>query len=51
MKYDVAVVGAGVVRALIARELSRTALRVAPSAKFIAPAMRTTNSYSAILPC
>ncbi len=49
MKYDVAVVGAGVVGALIARELSRTNLRVALLEKCNDVAMGTTKANSAIV--
>ena len=49
MKYDVAVVGAGVVGALIARELSRTDLRVALLEKCNDVAMGTTKANSAIV--
>lgn len=49
MNYDVAVVGAGVVGALIARELSRTDLRVALLEKCNDVAMGTTKANSAIV--
>ena len=49
MKYDVAVVGAGVVGALIARALSRTDLRVVLLEKYNDVAMGTTKANSAIV--
>lgn len=49
MKYDVAVVGAGVVGALIARALSRTDLHVVLLEKYNDVAMGTTKANSAIV--
>ena len=49
MKYDVVVVGAGVVGALITRELSKLNVRVAMADKFNDVAMGTTKANSAIV--
>ena len=49
MTYDVAVVGAGVVGGLIARELSRFDIKVALLEKFNDVAMGTTKANSAIV--
>ena len=49
MKYDVAVVGAGVVGALISRELSKYDIRVALLEKCNDVAMGTTKANSAIV--
>lgn len=49
MKYDVVVIGAGVVGALITRELSKLNVRVAMADKFNDVAMGTTKANSAIV--
>jgi len=48
MKYDVVVIGAGVVGALITRELSKLNVHVAMADKFNDVAMGTTKANSAL---
>ena len=49
MKYDIAVVGAGVIGSLIARELSRYNLKIALVEKCNDMAMGTSKANSAIV--